>query len=315
MPRDFPPRESGRIYLTEAGTETEVMYKWGYDLPHFAMFTLLENPEAVKVMQAMFRRYFDAAEEHGAGMVVCGVDYRASPDWAQLLGYSLDGLAEMQERAIAFLTGLRDEYRDRVDDVYVGGCIGPRGDAYSLNKTITEAEAEDYHSVQLETLKKVGADLACAMTFNSVPEAIGVARAAKAVDMPLGLSFTLDSSSRLASGPSLREAIETVDAETGGAPDFYGVNCSHPVEFEPAFEPGDWAARIRYVRPNASKMEKIALCKLGHLEDGDPVELGQQMTDLAGRYPGMDILGGCCGTDERHLAEIARGVRALRACA
>lgn len=310
---DFPPREPGRLYLTEAGTETEVMYKWGYDLPHFAMFTLLDNPEAVAVIQDMFRRYFDAAEANGTGMVVCGVDYRASPDWAQLLGYSAEGLAEMQERAIALLTGLRDEYRGRVDDVYVGGAVGPRGDAYSLNRTITEAAAEDYHSVQIGTLKKVGADLACAMTFNNVPEAIGAARAAKAAGLPLGLYFTLDSSSRLQSGPSLREAIETVEEETGGAPDFYGLNCSHPIEFEPAFEPGGWTAKIRSIRPNASKMEKIALCKIGHLEDGDPVELGHQMSDMARRYPGMDILGGCCGTDERHLAEIAKGVQRLRA--
>jgi S-methylmethionine-dependent homocysteine/selenocysteine methylase len=313
MLKEFPPHRRDKFYLTEGGTETEILYKWGYELPEFAMFPLLDNAEADDCIRGIYRRYFDVAQTYGTGLLIVGHDYRASPDWAKKLGYSLDDLARMQHRTIDFLTAMRSEYEDRVSDVYVSGCIGPRGDAYGKGGDISEAEAEDYHSVQLSTLKETNADMAIAITFNNIPEAIGVVRAAKIIGVPLGVSLTLTPESRLRSGPTLREAVETIDEKTEGAAAWFGTNCSHPVEFEPAIsEPGSWTERLRYIRPNASKMEKIALCKLGHLEDGDPVELGQQMGDVARRFPKADILGGCCGTDERHLGEIAKNVNAVR---
>lgn len=309
----FPPRLEGRFYLTEGGTETEVLYKWGFELPEFAMFPLLDNVEADQCIRGMYRRYFDVAAEHDTGLLIMGHDYRASPDWAKKLGYSLEGLAEMQHRTIGFLTDMRADYGGRVNDVYVSGCIGPRGDAYGTGGDISEAEAEDYHSVQLSTLKETDADMAIAVTFNNIPEAIGVIRAAKTIGVPLGVSLTLTPKARLRSGPTLKEAVETIDEKTDGAAAWFGTNCSHPVEFEPAIsDAGSWTERLRYIRPNASKMEKIALCKLGYLEDGDPVELGNQMGNVACRFPNADILGGCCGTDERHLGEIARNVNAVR---
>jgi homocysteine S-methyltransferase len=296
------------FYLTEAGTETEVMYKFGHELPHFAMFTLLENPEAVGDITAMYRRYLDVMADVGAGALICGLDYRLSPDWARLLGHDNEALAEIQKRCIDLLRDVSAPYADRIPHILIGGCIGPRGDAYGTGGAITAEEAEAYHTTQLAALKAAGADIACAHTFNNIPEAIGVTRAAERVGLPIAVYFSLDSRSRLNSGPSLREAVETTEVETGGYAAFYGLNCSHPVEFEPAIDDGEWMARMRSIRPNASKMEKIALCKLGHLEDGDPVELGQQLGELYRRFPHMNVLGGCCGTDERHLREIARNV-------
>ncbi|MEZ5594026.1 MAG: homocysteine S-methyltransferase family protein, partial [Gammaproteobacteria bacterium] len=109
--------------------------------------------------------------------------------------------------------------------------------------------------------------------------------------------------------PSLSEAIDTIDAATGSSTAFYMVNCVHPLEYEPALDNADWILRVRGVRPNASVMDKISLCKIGHLEDGNPVELGQQVASLAERYPHMDIFGGCCGTWDTHLDQIAQNLR------
>jgi len=310
--KTFPEPQPGRLFLTEGGIETEVMYKWGFELPQFAMYPLLDNSEAVAAMQGMYRRYLDTAAAHGVSALMGGLDYRASPDWGELLGYSPDGLAEANHRSIAFLRELAGEYANDIPGILIQGFVGPRGDAYQLNRTITEDEAEDYHAVQLETLKAAEVDLAWAFTFNSVPEATGAARAAARIGVPLGISFTVDSTSKLQSGPTVKQAVETVDARTGGAPAFYSINCSHPVEFEPALEPGDWIHRVRGFRPNAAKMDKISLCSLGHLEEGDPVELGRLMGDLASRYPHMDIWGGCCGTGDVHLDEIAANVRRAR---
>ncbi len=309
--KSFPPQQEGRFYLSEGGTETELMYKYGFDLPQFAMFPLLENPDAVSKMRGMFRSYLDVVAKHGMCALMGGLDYRASPDWGKLLGYSPSGLADANHQSIDFLREISKEYQSDIPEILIQGLIGPRGDAYERNETITEDEAEDYHSVQLETLKKANVDLALAITFNNISESIGVARAAAKIGVPLGISLTLDDTSKLSSGQSLAEAITAIDKETNQSPEFYAINCSHPVEYEPALEAGDWINRVRGVRPNASKMEKIALCQIGHLEDGDPIDLGKRCGDLAKRHPHMDIWGGCCGTWSTHLDEIAKNVVVL----
>ncbi|MFT3907131.1 MAG: homocysteine S-methyltransferase family protein [Steroidobacteraceae bacterium] len=310
----FPAYRGDVLYLTEGGQETEIMYRFGHELPEFAMYPLLGERAAMADLRAMYQRVLDAAAAHGFAAMLTGLDYRASPDWGDKLGYSRAGLADALLQSIEFLREVARPYQGQIAQILIGGMAGPRGDAYSLNRTITADEAEDYHSFQIETVQRAGVDFMSAVTFNNVPEAVGVARAAARLQMPLYISFTLDSNHRLKSGPTLKEAIEAVDAAAGGArPDFYGINCSHPLEFGPALEPGAWMDRLRCLRPNASSKDKMELCSLGHLEDGDPVDLGRRMGDLARRWPQIDIWGGCCGTWDRHLNEIARNVRAARA--
>ncbi|MBL8543366.1 MAG: homocysteine S-methyltransferase family protein [Hyphomonadaceae bacterium] len=309
----FPAQRAGVWYLTEGGQETEIMYRHGHELPEFAMFPLLDDARAVADLRGMYERYLETAARHQFVALMGGLDYRASPDWGAKLGFERAALAEMQMRCIDFLREVAKPFRTQLPAIMIVGIVGPRGDAYALNRTITADEAEDYHATQIETLKRAKVDLVSAMTFNNTAEAVGVSRAAARAGLPLAVYFTLDSNSRLKSGPTVRQAIATVDAEAGdNRPDFYGINCSHPLEFEPALEPGDWIARVRSFRPNAAMMEKQQLCQIGHLVDGDPPELGQQMGALARRYPHVDIWGGCCGTWDAHLNEIAREVRAAR---
>lgn len=310
----FPVQREGTLYLAEGGQETEVMYRHGHELPEFAMFGLLDDAAARADIEAMYRAYLEVAAEHGFIALMGGLDYRASPDWAAKLGYSAQALEDVQLRCIELLREVAQPYAGQLPGVSFAGIVGPRGDAYQLNRTITAEEAEEYHAVQLASLAKAEVDLVEAMTFNNVPEAVGVARAAARAGLPLAVMFTLDETARLASGPSLREAIETVDAQTGDdRPDFYGINCSHPVEFLPALEPGDWTQRIRVLRPNAALMDKVSLCRIGHLEEGDPRDLALQLASIARRYPHIDIWGGCCGTWDKHLNHIAREVRAAHA--
>lgn len=305
----FPEQKNGVYFLCEGGSETEIMYKHGFDFPHFAVFELLKNPKAVAALTAMYRQYFDVVAKHDMSALVGGLDYRASPDWGKLLGYSAAGLSDITLQCIDFLRCIAADYANDIDGIYIQGLIGPRGDAYEANRSISEEEALDYHSVQLETLKSARVDLATAMTFNSISESIGVARAAAALQVPLCISLSLDSTSKLSTGPDLAEAITVIDAETNSSTAFFMVNCVHPLEYEPAFSTEDWMFRIRGVRPNASVMDKISLCKIGHLEDGDPVELGVQVGELMNRFPHMDICGGCCGTWDTHLDQIASRVR------
>ncbi|SFI13906.1 homocysteine S-methyltransferase family protein [Albimonas pacifica] len=309
---ETPPRRPGLDYLTEGGIETEIMYRWGYELPHFAMFPLLERADARATLRGLYRRWLDVAARHGMGALIGGFDYRASPDWGARLGYSPAALAEANLAAIDFLAAMRREYDGQLPQAKLVGYVGPRGDAYRLNGTMSVEAAEAYHAVQLETLRRSSADLAWAVTFNDPVEAVGVARAARRVGMPLAMSFSLGSDSRLASGLTLAEAVERVDAETGGSIAFFALNCSHPQEFAPALTPGAWSERLRCIRPNAAAMDKIALCKLGRLEEGDPDALGRQMGEVARRFPAMDIWGGCCGTSHVHLDRIAGALAEVR---
>jgi len=310
------PQSDNVLYLAEGGTETELIYRHGHKLREFAAFELMNDPAAVADMKDMYRRYLDVVAKHGLAALMAGFDYRASPDWGAKLGYSTEGLRDMQHKCIDFLRDVAKPYTDQISHIAYAGCIGPRGDAYELNQNITADQAEEYHSVQIATLKECGIDMIWAATINNIPEAVGISRAAAAAGLPVNMSFTLDSTHRLKSGPSLREAIEATDAEAGAAkPDSYGINCSHPVEFEPALESGSWAGRIRLLRPNAAAMDKISLCRLGHIEEGNPEELGKEMGSLAARYPHIDIWGGCCGTWDKHFDRIAHYVQKARSSA
>ena len=303
------PEPSDKLFLTEAGIETTMMYKKGWELRHFCLFELLLNDRFVDDLREYHTRLIEVALEQKVGHLLDGVHYRSSPDWGALLGMSEQQLADLTAKGIEIYSDLSKEYATKETPIPIGCCIGPRGDAYDANLLMDADEAEAYHSVQITTAKSAGADFLSALTFNHIDEAIGVTRAAVAVNMPIIVSFSLNKEARLNTGPALGEAIEAVEKATEKAPLFYMINCNHPVDFAPAIQaPGRWIERLKGIRPNASSLDHGMLCKLGHLEEGDPVELGRQMGSLARRFPQINVFGGCCGTDWQHLAEVARNV-------
>lgn len=310
--RDRLPQLHGHDVTTTGGMETWLQYVDGFELQHFCLFDLLNDPKGEAALRDYHRKVIEAAVAQGFGVLVEGLHYRASRDWAGLLGYSSEALAEINIRGIEFYRALAVDYETAATPMPVGGVVGPRGDAYKIGRLPDAAEAEDYHAEQIATLERAGADLVTGVTLSSIEEATGIARAARGLGMPVVISFTLNLSGRLATGPSVREAVEAVDAATGAAPAYYMINCSHPLEFEPALEPGAWLKRLGGFMPNAVSLEKGKLCQLGHLEDGDPEELGRQMGALARRFAHMTVWGGCCGTDSRHLGQICRRVREVR---
>jgi S-methylmethionine-dependent homocysteine/selenocysteine methylase len=300
------PFKEGLRYLSEGGQETELMYGHGFDLPQFALFPLLDDPAAVATLKGMYEQLLGVAARRGMAVLLGGLDYRASPDWADLLGYDKPSLREHQERAIDFLREVSAPFRNSIPDILICGIVGPQGDAYERNETITVASAEAYHSIQLANLASAGVDVVQAMTLTNADEAIGIARAAEAFNLPVVISFMPDLAAYARGSPPLEEMIRQVDETTGGYPLFYGLNCSHPREFGSLFDHDSrWASRIGLLRPNASSKEKVALCQIGHLERGDPHELAELMSELAVQLPQVKVWGGCCGTWAEHLDLIA----------
>ncbi len=310
--RNKLPQLQGYDMVTQGGMETWLQYIDGFELQNFCFFDLLNNPKAVTAQRDYHRKIIEAVIPYGFGVLVEGLHYRASRDWGELLGYSREGLREINFRGVDFYRDLANEYEADENPMPLGGVIGPRGDAYDVGRTPDSAEAEDYHSEQIETLKEAGVDFITAATLSSIEEATGMARAAKALDMPIVLSFFAKNKGRLDGGETMREAIEAIDAATDRGPAYYMINCCHPTEIAPALDEPGWIGRLGGFMPNAVAMEKLSLCTLGHLEDGDPEELGLQMGELAARFPDIHVWGGCCGTDSRHLGEIAKNVKNVR---
>lgn len=306
------PQLQGRAMTCGGGFETWLQYVDGFTLRHFCAFELLNDERGVACLSDYHRKLVEAAVENGFGVINEGLHYRASRDWGELIGYSREGLEEINIRGIEFYKDFAREYESPETPMLVGGVIGPRGDAYNVGRTPNAAEAEDYHSEQVLTFKKAGADLVSALTFSSIEEAIGLARAAKAAEMPVVISFFVARGGRLKFGETLEDAIAAVDAATDSAPAYYMINCTHPTEFVLGLTEGDWSQRLGGFMPNAVAMETLDLCKLGHLEDGDPEELGGQMASLARRFPHINVWGGCCGTDGRHISQITKQVGNIR---
>lgn len=306
------PQLKGQQMTCGGGIETWLQYVDGFKLRHFCLFELLDDKRGLTCLRDFQRKTVEAAVSNGIGVINEGLHYRASKDWGELIGYSGEALEEINIRGVEFYKEFVREYDSPHTPMIVGGAIGPRGDAYNVGHTMSAEESEEYHSAQVRTFKKAGVDQITALTLSSVDEAIGIARAADKADLPLVISFFVNQGGLLSGGETLRDAIVTIDKATNSTPAYYMVNCTHPTEFEPALTSGHWTERIGGFMPNAVAMDTLSLCKLGHLEDGNPEELGRQMAELAERFPHAHVWGGCCGTDGRHIGQIARQVGAVR---
>lgn len=293
-----------RLFLTDAGLETDMVFNKGIDLPHFSAATLLSTHEGRAALEDYYRGFLNLARRMGTGLVLESATWRASPDWAARLGYSLDQLDDLNRSAIALLVTLRAEYSDLT--TVISGCIGPRGDGYDPGTVMDAETATVYHAHQASVLAAAGAEMLAAITMTNSPEAIGVAKAAEALGLPVAISFTVETDARLPTGETLQSAIETVDGATEGYPAYYMINCAHPTHFAAALDEGvEWTARIGGLRANASRASHAELDAMTELDIGDPVDLAARHGALVRRFPSIRVVGGCCGTDLRHVTAIA----------
>lgn len=278
--REGLPQLEGATFITDGGMETTLIFHEGLELPHFASFVLLDGEEGVRALREYFRLYVEIARDAGVGIVLDTPTWRANPDWGGRLGYSPEALADVNWHAVRLLEQLREEAGGQ-PPILVTGCVGPRGDGYQVDETMTAEEAERYHSPQVEVFAGTTADLVSALTMTYAEEATGIVRAARAAGIPAAVSFTVETDGRLPSGQPLREAIEQVDAETDGAAAYFMINCAHPTHFVDVLEPGEPALeRIRGLRANASTMSHAELDKAEELDDGDPVDLARRYAEL-----------------------------------
>lgn len=308
------PHHVDRLFLTDGGIETSLIFDDGIDLPHFAAFYLLRHGSGRAALTRYYERYIAIAQASGFGFVLESPTWRANPDWADRLGYSKSELAASNADAIALMHGLRRMHKAPDTPIVVSGCVGPRGDGYVPSALMRAEAAEAYHDEQIAVMAGAGCDLVTALTMTNVPEAIGIVRSAARRGLPSVVSFTVETNGHLPSGTTLARAIGEVDAATSGAPAYYMVNCAHPSHFESELR-GDeaWARLIGGIRANASRKSHAELNDAAELDRGDAQALAAEYRALAALLPNLRVVGGCCGTDHRHIAAIAAAFAPLGA--
>ncbi len=273
------------------------------------MTPLLKDNKGEAALRKYFRTHAAIARDYEVGFILEAPTWRANPDWFIKLGYADGAVAEVNRQSIALLQDIRSEFENDKTPMVISGCIGPRGDGYIPASAMSAADAQRYHMQQISAFSDTVADMVTAITMNYVEEAIGITRAARSVSMPVAISFTVETDGTLPTGQTLKAAIEQVDEATDGAPVYYMINCAHPTHFESTLAVGEpWLERIRGLRANASTKSHAELNESTELDEGNPQELGCQHRQLLSRLKNLNVLGGCCGTDHRHVEEICKSV-------
>ncbi len=308
--RNALPQLSGELFLNDAGLETDLIFNHGIKIREFAAHTLLPDAAGREALASYLRGFLSLAGETGTGFILDSQTWKAHTHWADDLGASEDELRAANSEAIAFIARLRDEFSANAKPIVLNGVIGPRGDAYAPEVEVAARDAERYHAKQLGWLAETDIDMVTGLTFTQSDEAIGFVRAARKAGLPVIVSFTVETDGKLPTGQPLNEAIAAVDEATDAGAAYFMVNCAHPDHFSHVLEDADWARRIRGIRCNASRKSHAELNESETLDDGDPVEIGNQYKAIRTKLPWLNVFGSCCGSDLRHMTQIARALAA-----
>jgi homocysteine S-methyltransferase len=293
------PQLLGRPVVTDGGLETDLIYHHGVDLPDFAAFVLVDSEQGRDLLLRYYRDYVDIARQTGAALQLETPTWRASSDWGDRLGYPATDLRRVNRDSVSLVEHLRDEAG--LPSLLISGCLGPQGDGYVAGEAVEPDAAAAYHKPQVEALADAGADLVTVLTLTGTGEAVGIVRAARSVGIPISVAFTVEQDGRLPDGTPLSSAVAEVDAE--GGPDYYMVNCAHPTHIAAGLaDSGEWRSRIVGLRANASTRSHAELDAATELDEGDPVALATAQEELRPYLPNLAVVGGCCGTDSRHVA-------------
>lgn len=307
--RNQLPQLSEDLFLADGGLETDLIFNHGVEIQEFAAHTLLPDPLTRNIVADYFRAYLSLANEHNAGFILDSQTWKAHMHWAHDLGVNENDLRKANKASVAFIDSLRNEFSGNAKPIVLCGIIGPTADAYAPEDRVGAKKAEEYHSRQLGWLAETAVDMISGTTFPRTDEAVGLVRAAQSFNLPVVISFTVETDGCLPTGRALGDAIRAVDDSTGGAVAYFSVNCAHPDHFFNVFDGADWTHRVRALRCNASRQSHAELDACEVLDAGSPEELASQYRSILTEMPWLNIFGGCCGTDLRHVTQIAQAVK------
>jgi homocysteine S-methyltransferase len=284
-------RRSGNIQLDE----------------HVVNSALIYQEAGRSALEAICRQYLEIGQRHNLPLLLSTPTWRAGRDRiaaAGLTGCDLNG------DNFHFLAEIRDSYGDYAGQVAICGLMSCRGDAYKPEDAMTAIAAAEFHAFQAEALAKAGVDLLLAATLPAVSEAIGLARAQAATGLPYMVSFVARPEGTLLDGTPLNEAIATIDAAVSPCPLAYMINCTHASVFRSAMRNEINSSplvreRVIGLLANTAALSPEELDASPELVEEAPETFGSAVSALHGEL-GIKVLGGCCGTDQRHIDCLAR---------
>ena len=309
------PNASSDLFLTDGGLETTLVFLEGYELPCFAAFDLLRNEKGYNAIKDYYRRYMNIAKNLKTNFILESPTWRANPDWAERIGYPSSALVDVNQKAVQLINEMKNEFENEIPTILISGCVGPQGDGYKPANLMSAEQAEEYHSTQINIFRSTSVNMVSAITMNYVEEAIGITRAAGSANLPVVISFTVETDGKLATGTHLKEAIDQVDKNADQPPLYYMINCAHPTHFLPELVAGKneaWIKRIKGIRANASCKSHAELDESTELDRGTPSEFAIDHRKMSEMFPHLNVFGGCCGTDDEHVHAIASQLKQLK---
>lgn len=301
------PQLNGIVCITDGGMETEMIFNQHINLPEFAAYDLLRSEEGYQTLYSYYQQYAELAQEYNRGLILETPTWRANADWGKKLGDSAEVLKSLNLNAVRLLSHIREQYDSPKTPIVLSGNLGPRGDGYTPGELMSADEAQAYHYPQIATFAATEVDMLCALTLNYPEEAIGIAAAAKEVELPICIAFTVETDGNLPTGQTLEHAIAEVDQASSNYPAYYMINCAHNSHFDRLFRsPQPWHQRVKGLRSNASCLSHAELDEAETLDDGNPIEFGNELSELSSLSSHLSVFGGCCGTDKRHIEQVCK---------
>lgn len=309
--------QAGQIILAQGGLETTLEFKTDFQLREFSAYEAALSEKWKYLVAKDFEGYLRMAARHDIPLILDAPTWRASPNWFEKLGTSESDRESVYSRTLADANAVIQSIEKEVGkiSVLVQGVIGPMGDGYCVKDAPSVEYSRKYHASAVEAWKKTNVTEISAITITSSNEAAGIALNAAVFDLPLSISFVLTVHGKLPSGETLGEAISFVDnIVEEKKPMCYLINCIHPKYVAPVLSEAvknneQWLRRVGGVRGNASEKSHEELDCSTSLDEGDPKEWAKHMVDLLTIVPHMRVLGGCCGTDVKHIDNLAQLVK------
>jgi len=299
--------EGHRRILAEGAVIERLRRQPGITLdPHLVNAAFVYEPRTRSRLSAIYQQYLEIGRAHDLPLFMTAPTWRANAENIAAAGC---GGREVNADNVRLLQDLRAATGPYAAKVVIGGMIGCRGDAYRPDEALDAREARVFHAWQADRLAAAGADFLIAITQPALGEALGLAGAMAATGLPHLVSFVVRPSGTLLDGTPLGDAIAKIDDAVSPQPAAYLINCTHPdfarsALWHPTYASPSARARVLGLLANTAALSPEQLDGRESLVEAEPAAFAVSLARL-GREAGLKILGGCCGTDDRHIRCLA----------
>jgi homocysteine S-methyltransferase len=300
--------EKYQFILGEGAVIERLRRNSDFDLdPHVVNSAFIYDKDKSAALSGIYRQYLDTGLKYNLPLLLSTPTWRASRERIEKAGYEN---TDVNGDNFRLLDGIRKSYGEYANKILICGLLSCRGDAYNQSEALTSDDAHEFHTWQANKLAEAGVDFLLAATLPALSEATGLARALAATGKPYIISFVIRSEGTLLDSTPLKDAISIIDTDVNPKPIAYMGNCTHASIFKTAImhdthSSSNVRKRVAGLFANTAALEPQELDNSEELIEEDPQTFGKSVASLHGEL-GMKILGGCCGTDGRHIDNLAK---------